>query len=131
MKRDLKSTHDVAQSINPGAKLTGTINGTGVDTQGYESALCVVDVGAWTDGSHTLKLQDSPDNATWTDTPAADQQGVFTPITSAGQQNTPQRVGYVGSRRFVRAVSTVTGTTTGAIYGAMFVRGDARFNPLP
>jgi hypothetical protein len=129
MMRDLKDNIDTVPSIHPGAK-TASANGAGVDLQGYDAAMCLLAVGAWTDGTHTLKLQESDDNSVFSDVAAADLQGAFTVISGAGQQNAVQRVGYIGSKRYIRAATTVAGATTGAIYGAAIVRGSARLMPL-
>jgi hypothetical protein len=117
-----------AQSLAPQAT-TATRNGTGVDLQSYESASVQLSVGAWTDGSHTPKLQESSDNSAWSDVAASDQLGSFTAITGAGQASAEQIVGYVGSKRYIRAVVTVTGATTGAVIGASVIKGHPRFAP--
>ena len=116
------------QSLAPSAT-TATRNGTGVDLQEYESACLELSVGAWTDGTHTPKLQESSDNSTWTDVAAGDQLGTFTAIAGTGQQNAEQIVGYIGSKRYIRPVVTVSGATTGVVLGARVIKGHARFNP--
>jgi len=123
--RDLKSNVDVAQSL-PAKATTSTTSGTGVDLQGYNSAMVLIDPGTITDGTHTPKLQESADNSTFTDVAAGDLQGSFVAITS----NTVQRVGYVGVERYVRVVTTVSGATTGGVYGASIVRGDPANAPV-
>lgn len=124
--RDLYNHLSPTPSIAPGAK-TATANGTGVDLREHSSAIVLLQVGAWTDGTHTLKIQESDDNTTYTDVAAADLQGSFTAISGAGQANAVQKVGYIGSKRYIRAVTTVAGATTGAVYGASVVRGLPRF----
>jgi len=115
---DIKNNVDVVQSIAPAA-ITATKNGTGVDLSGYNGVMAVVHPGTRTDGTHTPKLQESADNSTFTDVATADLVGSFAAIAS----NVIQRVGYIGIKRYVRVVSTVSGTTTGAVYGAVIVRG--------
>jgi len=117
--RDIKSNVDEAQSLAPAA-ITSTTNGSGVDIRGYDSAMAVVHPGTRTDGTHTPKLQESDDNSTFTDVASSDLQGTFAAIAS----NTIQRVGYVGSKRYLRVVTTVSGATVGAVYGATIVRGN-------
>src|SRR5262249_9439355 len=111
--RDLKSNVDVAQSLAPAAR-NASANGTGVDLAGYEAAMVEFSFGAVTDGTHTPKLQDSDDNSTFADVAASGLQGAFV----AGTANSVQRVGYVGGKRFVRAVITIAGATTGALSAA-------------
>src|SRR4051812_29715472 len=123
--RDLKNRVSTAVSIAPAVR-TATVNGSGVDLQGYEAAMAVVHFGAYTDGTHTPKLQESSDNSTFADVAAGDLIGSFTAVSAAGGANTIQQVGYRGSKRYVRVVLTLSGTTTGAGSGATVVRGRAR-----
>lgn len=111
---------DVVHSMNIAAKTNGTVNGTGVDLAGYESALVVIDVGVRTDGTHAAKIQDSDDNSTFADASAGEQVGTFpADVTS----NTPVAVAYTGDRRYIRPVLVTSGATTGAIVGAKVIRG--------
>lgn len=126
--KDLQHNIVPVQSLAPAAT-AATRNGTGVDLQDYESAVVEIDVGVWTDGSHTPSLQESPDNATWTNVAAGDMIGSFTAITSAGQANAVQSVGYKGNLRYIRPVITVATATTGAVIGANVWKGNPRFHP--
>ncbi|MBI5427265.1 MAG: hypothetical protein HZA02_03175 [Nitrospinae bacterium] len=121
--RDMKNNVDAVTSINPAAQ-TATVNGAGVDLRGFESAMVVFHPGTIADGTHTPKIQESDDNSAFTDV-AADQQGTLTALAS----NTVQRVGYIGSKRYIRAVSTVAGATTGGVYGALVLRGSPNIAP--
>ena len=102
-----------------------TVNGGAVDLSQFNRAECIVIPTSWTDGTHTFKLQDSDDNATWADVASTDlnKSSAFVPITSAGTAIV-QKVGYIGIRRYLRAVVTSSGVTTGAVVGAMIVLGD-------
>lgn len=124
---DGQSQITMLPSVGQGAH-AATVNGTSVDTAPYDSATAYVLPGTWTDGSHTPKLQDSPDNATWTDVTAANLIGAFSAITSAGTA-VAQKVGYVGANRYLRVVSTVTGATTGAVYAIPIICGRGRKLP--
>jgi hypothetical protein len=124
MKQDLKNNFNYAQSVTPAARIA-SVNGTGVDLSNYNSNAVVLLPGTITDGSHTPKLQESDDNATFTDVAASDQIGSFALLTS----NTTQKVGYIGTKRYIRVVVTVAGATTGGVYGALVVLGDARSFP--
>ncbi len=127
--RDLKSNLDVVQSLAPAAR-TADADGTGADLLGYGSAVAVVAFGAWTDGTHTPALEESDDNSTFTAVAAADLQGSFTACADADTDNTVQRVGYLGTKRYVRVALTVTGATTGALSAAEIVRGHPASAPL-
>lgn len=115
---DLKNNADVAQSLAPATR-TASANGGGVDLQGYEAAMVVFDAGTITDGTHTPSLEESDDDSTYTAVAAGDLDGSFADLASNGIQ----RVGYTGAKRYVRAVITVSGATSGGTYGAAIVRG--------
>ncbi len=48
-------------------------------------------------------------------------------LTSDGQI---YRLGYIGSKRYIRVAVTVSGATSGAVYGASIVRGAPRSAPV-
>ena len=123
--RDLKNNLSEATSLAPAAR-TATANGTGVDLRGYDSAQVLFVVGAITDGTHTPKVQESDDDSTYTDVAAADQDGTLANIAA----NTNQVVGYKGTKRYLRAVSTVSGATTGGVYSAVVIRGNPEHAPV-
>lgn len=129
MKRDLKSFLYVEQTLHPAARAaTGT--GTSVDTRTYDSAMAIVNFGAWTDGTHTPKLQESDDATTFTDVAAGDLQGSFSAVSGTASQNAAQRVGYIGSKRYLRGFVTVAGGTTGALSGFTIALGHAARQPV-
>lgn len=105
-------------------------NSTGFDLKDFFIALFVMTVGTYTDGDFTMKLQDSPDDSVWTDVPAGDTINVdvdndtnaTTILAAAGTK----KLGYIGVKRFVRAVVTSATTTTGATVGVMAIRGHKR-----
>ncbi len=115
--RDIKNNVDAVKTINPAAYNSNPPL-AGVDIRGFDSAMAVVQSGAVTDGTHTPKLQESDDNATFADVAVTDLEGAFTAITA----NAVQRVGYKGGKRYIRVFVASNGTT-GAIYGAAIVRG--------
>jgi hypothetical protein len=85
--RGLKDYLSFKQCLGNGAKINATANGSAVtadDLNGSDNSLCfVVLVGAITDGSHVLSLQDSIDNGnSW--------QAVAAPYVAipSGQSNT-------------------------------------------
>jgi len=123
--RDLKNVIDFANSLAPAAR-TATGTGTGVDLQGYNGAVVFFHVGTITDGTHTPKLQESADNSTFTDVAAADLEGTLAALATSVNQE----AGYKGTKRYVRAVSTVSGATTGGVYAASIVRGHAVKQPV-
>lgn len=102
---------------------TTTITGTSVDLQGsinpggrnmkvFLDAQAV----AGTTPSVTVKIQDSPNNTTFTDVPGA----AFSAITTNGAAGAPVELHFVTNNRYVRAVATFTSNTTAAnIYAGL------------
>jgi len=112
------------------ATRNATANGTSTDLQAAplcEGLNVLVVVGTITDGTHVIKLQESSDNAAWADVAAADQKGAFGANLAS---NTHVKVSYIGGKRYVRAVTTVTPGATGGVYGVIFQRGFGRHMPL-
>jgi hypothetical protein len=129
MKRDLKSNIDVAVTFVPATRsATGT--GAAVDLQGYDSAMAIVEVGTMaTDGTFTASLQESADGTTYTAVAQASLQGTF---GAYGTANDPalERVGYIGTGRYLKGVFTFAGTGTGAITAMNIVRAHPARKPL-
>lgn len=133
MMRDLKDNIDVAPTIAPLAavRANSTVVGLTVDLQGYDAAVAVFNAGAWTDGQHTPSLFDSPDGTTFTAVDPAYLQGAFVPVISTAGQSAVQRVGYTGSKRYLRGGLVVAGVTSGLPADMVIIRGSARLKPLP
>lgn len=126
MKVDLVNIIGLSTSLAPAARTTSE-NGTGVALAGFNSAVVFFHVGAITDGTHTPKIQESDDNSTYTDVAAGDLIGSLSALAAS----TNQKVGYKGSKAYIRAVSTITGSpSTGGVYAATVVRGDAIKQPV-
>lgn len=117
-------------TLAPAARVTGTLNGTGVDLRGYDSAMISVSFGTYTDGTHTPSLQHSTDNVTFTNVAAGDMEGSFAAVSSGAGANSVQSVGYLGANRYVRVVMTVSGATTGALSAAQVILGHPRNAPV-
>lgn len=119
-QRDFHNEVSVANSLAVVGNRNASANGSGVDLAGYRTAAVVFSVGAITDGTHTPKLQESDDNSSFSDVAAADQSGTLAALTAS----TNQEVSYIGSKRYIRAVMTVAGATTGGMYAALVLRGN-------
>ena len=124
--RDLVNGVGVDNSIAPVGNRNASVNGASADLRGFDSAMATFVAGTITDGTHTPKLQDSPDNSAWTDVAAADQQGTLVAITASSLQ----KVGYIGDKRFLRAVVTVSGATTGGQYHSDITKSHAHQSPV-
>lgn len=121
MLNSVKETFDVQNSLQPAARIA-TANGAGVDLQNFGAAVAVATFGAWTDGTHTIKLQESDDNSSFADVAAAQVDGSNPAVSGSGGASQSYRLGYLGSKRYIRAVTTVSGATTGAVYGVQIER---------
>lgn len=129
MRRDLDKEIATSVSIAP-ALSDASANGTGVDLTGFGTAAVVLVAGTITDGTHAVKLQDSDDNSTWADVSSGNRTGSFTSLTSSSGGGATQEVGYLGIKRYLRVVTTVTGSpATGGVYGAVVVKGAPRKAP--
>lgn len=96
-------------SLIPAAAVTATANGTAVDIKDFIGNLQVLlDAGAGTGTTPTLdiKLQDSPDNVTFTDIAGKS----FTQVTAAASRQ-QMVLNTDACARYVRAVATLGGAT--------------------
>lgn len=130
MSRDLRNNISVQPCLYPAAR-TAAGTGATVDRQGYESAAMVVEFGAWTDGTHTPRLEESTDlGTTFTTVAAADLEGTFTTVSAGAGSNSVQRVGYKGSARHIRPMLAVGTGTTGALSSMHVVLGHPALAPV-
>ena len=121
-------------SIATAAK-TASANGAAVDLKDQHGCLMTIETGLWTDGTHTLVLNESSDNSTFTAVAAADLSFVAAgAISSTGTividgltvDNLAYKIGYAGSLRYLRIESTVTSASTGAVYGGLLIPSHKR-----
>lgn len=123
VSRDLYSNISVVSCITPDADRTASVNGSSVDTRGFESLAFAFHYGTITDGTFTPSLEESDDDSAWTAVAAADLQGTFTAGTSSADE-TVVRVGYTGDKRYVRPVVTASGSpATGGEFSAVGILG--------
>ena len=124
--RDLVHSIGVVQSIAP-ADLAASTNGTSVDLLGFDSVAFVATTGAITGaGAFTIKLQESDDNAAWTDVAAEHYQA---PISGNLAAATTAKTGYRGFKRFVRPVMT-KGSGTSIFASVIAIKGNAADKPV-
>lgn len=132
------TTHNnvLAQAALTGvtARVNGTINGVAVDTNqfnnGFRDVEFVVNIGTVTDGNHALSVEESDTSGgTYTAVDASRVFGAGQTLTSANS-NSVAAIGCRPTKRFVRLVSTVTGTTTGGVYQAAAVLGNGNAHPV-
>lgn len=130
--QDLYNKQSAINSLRAAAR-TATVNGTGVDLRGYESALVVIDLGtfAGTTPTATFQVQESDDNTTFTAVAAADLHGgALAGIDTTNDEQLHVR-GYIGTKRYVRvAITAIAGTGPSLPCSASIIRGHARVAPV-
>lgn len=141
--QDIYSRLAAAESLQHQAH-TSTTNGSEVDLVGFEAALFVVTVSAYTDGTHVLDFGEAPDDGTGSSgtfstisdddllfdasLDQVDADGQIT-IDASGDTGV-YHVGYIGQERFIRGViSSQSNVTSGATYGINIVKGIPRRAP--
>lgn len=126
--RDLANNVAAVQAVAP-AVLAATNTSAAIDLQGFESAAVIINTGAIVSaGDFTAKLQES-DTTTggdFTDVVAANLVGSFPASLVA---DSVVKVGYVGSKRYLRTVITKNSGTSIAA-GAVILKGDAHSRPV-
>lgn len=131
--------------------ITTTQTSAGVDLQPFDGCMIYILAAAWTAGTMTPVVQESVDNATWTNVAPTDlvawsatsstssvpsklldvnslptgnsQPNVISSVATAINQ----RVGYIGGKRFVRVVSTAAAFSGG--YDVVILAGRPRLMP--
>lgn len=122
--------HDttVVASLAPAVQ-AATLKGGNVDLVGFGSALMVVDTGAIaSDGDYGIAIQhsDTTTDGDFDDVDAADLIGSLPATLEASKV---YRQGYIGKKRYIRAVITKAGGTSIAA-GAVFVLGSPHLAPV-
>lgn len=121
--RDVSLELDPQVSIAP-ESLSGTHSGSGVDLQGCEAALIVLNNGAATTAA-TVQVQESDDDSTYTVVSDDDLIGLSGNSSGVLQTaSTVVKVSYVGAKRYVR-VNVLAGASA-ALISAEVVRAHLR-----
>jgi hypothetical protein len=125
--KDLYSNVGIDAAVVP-ATLTATNTSAAIDLQGFESAMVIIQTGAIGGaGNFTPKLTEcATSGGTYTDVAAADLNGIFPAVLAA---SSIYRVGYRGSKRFIKTVLTLN-SGTNILAGAMIVKGDPANGPV-
>tara|TARA_R100001129_G_C5313011_1_gene245680 strand:+ start:863 stop:1297 length:435 start_codon:yes stop_codon:yes gene_type:complete len=137
MARDI-SNRTVAVATQVPAVVTSDANGTGIDLQGFESAMVVVNTGAEGDTlSGSVKfdfiLEDSDDDSTYTAVTSStsvtegsvDSSGIFLTLDANGETPQISQIGYIGGKRYIRCKIDATGThSNGTPIGVVVVKGN-------
>ena len=136
---DLKNNIELVECLNAIEKAADT-DATAIDTQGFNSSMAIVNVGApgiTFSGTNKvdIKLEDSSDNSTFTAVTnnnfvtggTVDSSGIWQTIDADGDCNAVYGIGYVGPQRYYRVVLDFSGTHgAGTVFGVV----GAQSNPL-
>lgn len=131
MHKDIYSNIDAAVSVGPQfVNSNTTLTGDAVDLRGYEGAVAHIISGTMAgSGSanvYTPELQES-DSSTTGFTAVADADLINTEadcVHTGSTDKTVKRLGYKGTKRYLRVVITTTAfTTAGGNVAAVIVRG--------
>ncbi|MFE0699122.1 hypothetical protein [Streptomyces sp. NPDC058872] len=133
MRHSLYNVALAQSTILPAAARTASTTGATVDRMtdegGFRSALVVVHAGTVTDGTHTVEVQDSPNDSDWTAVADEYLQGTEPALTSANDERIHE-IGYTGHQRYLRVVVTASGSpSTGGVYAAEILLGWPRRMP--
>jgi len=93
------------------------------DVADFHGAGFVVDAGAWTDGSHTFEFQHRDAAEAYAAIPDADLGAAEPIIDDANDDDQQYYIPYLGNKEDIGVITTVSGTTTGAIYGVYVLKG--------
>lgn len=126
--RDLHHSIGAVLALSPAVQ-AATIKGLAVDLRGFRSAELIVNTGAIVGaGDFTAKLQesDTTTDGDFTDVAADDVLGAFPATLTA---DGAFRLGYIGSKPYVRVVLTKNAGTSIAA-GAVIVKGEPALSPV-
>jgi len=126
--RDLYSALGVVSAVVPQV-LAATDTGAAIDLKDFDSVVVLVNTGAIvSSGNYTAKLQESDTTTAedFDDVEAADLLGSFPASLAA---STAYKVGYIGTKRYVRTVVTKNSGTSIAC-SIQIVKANAAIKPV-
>jgi hypothetical protein len=126
--RDIANNIGVDQTLAP-VDYAATTKGTAVDLVGFNSAAVIVNTGAITTaGLYVVSVQesDTTTDGDFTNVAAGNLVGSLPASLAA---TSVYKVGYIGTKRHIRAVITKTSGTS-IIAGAIVVKGNAADKPV-
>jgi hypothetical protein len=108
--------------LRPEENSTSVVSPVVGDRQGYDSAMVVVRVTGYTDGTHTFKLAESDDGIDFrAPEPAlSDEEVVIDSASDTGQY----RLDYLGSAPLLGIIKEQVGETAELTFGAYLVKSD-------
>ncbi len=133
--KDLHNNVMVSPALDPATiDSDTTTEGEVIDTQGFECLEFVVQTGELTDGAYAVALahSDTLDGDALDDESAVSAGDLLgdLPSFTDSEGSTTKKVGYLGSKRYVRLDVVTTSTSDGGVIGAVAVQSGARNNPV-
>lgn len=136
--RDIANIIHVVRAISPAAAVADNtpLVSQIIDLNGYNSMAFVINIGALVDADATFAVTvDHGDTANLADAvavPAANLTGTLAAASfTFADDNELRKIGYVGSKRYVRLTITPANNGGNAFISALAVLGDPRFVPTP
>jgi len=105
-----------------------TTYGADIDMKGYDSLEIFILSGTLTDGAYACSLFSGAAATPTVATPAANQLGA--PTFALTDDDTVKRIGYIGKDRYVRLGILSSSTSSGGVFQAVGVRGNAHHGPV-
>jgi len=134
MYKELYSSYKVSNAFDTQAITSDTTtNGDIIDTAEYGSLLFVIQSGTLTDGTYTVLIHEG-DESNLSDASAVDDADLTNTEASASfastDDNTVNKIGYVGSKRYVRLSLVSASTSSGGTLGAIAIQGSPTTAPV-
>lgn len=134
MNKELYSSYKVSNALDTQAITTDTTTaGDIIDTAGYSSLLFAIQSGTLTDGTYTVLIQEGDESNLSDASAVADADLTNTEASAsfaATDDNTVTKIGYVGSKRYVRLSLVSASTSSGGTLGAIAIQGSPITAPV-
>lgn len=134
MYKELYSSYKVSNALDTQAITTDTTtNGDIIDTAEYGSLLFVIQSGTLTDGTYTVLIHEGDESNLSDASAVADADLTNTEASAsfaATDDNTVTKIGYVGSKRYVRLSLVSASTSSGGTLGAIAIQGSPITAPV-
>jgi len=129
--RDLKNDIKIVNALNIAAISTNTTTaGVEIDTQGFESVTFEIITGARTDGTVTPLIQETDTSGSYSGSVDDDNLVGLEADAAISVAQSRSRVGYIGTKRYVKLSLVSTSVTTGLTAGASVILSDAKRLPV-
>lgn len=127
---DLKSNISNLNAFTPATINSDTTTaGVEIDTLGYESLTFLNRASSYTDGTYTPLIEES-DTSSSGYAAVADNDLIGTEADAALSAAGVSRIGYVGTKRYVKLSFVSTSTSTGATLDSVAVLGSPKTAPV-